>query len=86
MSTAFASPNVTFPGPLTLLHTVVTVPGGFGSPSSPTVPSSDAVAGSVMDRLGPASTDGGAFGTGYTTNSIVSAATSAPSSAASRRM
>ncbi len=61
MSTAFESANETFPGPLTLLHTVVTAPGGFGSPSSPTVPSSAAVAGSVMDRFGPASTVGATF-------------------------
>jgi hypothetical protein len=45
---AFAFPNVTVPGPLTLLHVVVSVAGGAGSPSSVAVPLSDALAGSVM--------------------------------------
>jgi hypothetical protein len=39
----FAFPKVTVPGPLTVLHVVVTVDGGAGSPSSVAVPVSDAV-------------------------------------------
>ncbi len=45
---ALAFPNVTVPGPLTLDQVVVTVAGGFGRPSSVTVPLRLAVAGSVM--------------------------------------
>ena len=48
VSTAFAPWNVTGPGPLTTPHVVVTAPGGFGRPSSLTVPSSTALAGSVI--------------------------------------
>ncbi len=48
VSTALASPKVTVPGPLTWLQVVVTAPGGFGSPSSLTVPSSVAEAGKVI--------------------------------------
>ena len=48
VSTAFAFPKVTVPGPLTFDHVVVTAAGGFGSPSSVTVPSSDALAGNVI--------------------------------------
>src|SRR5687768_4770215 len=39
VSTADALSNVTVPGPLTNVHSVATAPGGFGSPSSVTVPS-----------------------------------------------
>lgn len=35
---AAALPKVTVPGPFTLLHVTVTAPGGFGRPSSVTVP------------------------------------------------
>ena len=59
MSIAAALPKVTVPGPLTLLHAVVTVAGGFGSPSSDTVPSSAAAAGSVIVSAAPALTVGG---------------------------
>jgi|SRR5882724_4439630 len=34
-----ALPKVTMPGPLTFVQIVVTTPGGFGKPSSITVPS-----------------------------------------------
>ena len=39
VSTAVSSPNVTPAGPPVWFHSVVTAPGGFGSPSSPTVAS-----------------------------------------------
>jgi hypothetical protein len=45
---AFTFPKVTVPGPLTLLHVVVTVAGGFGNPSSDAVPVSAAPAGKVI--------------------------------------
>jgi hypothetical protein len=52
VSMADASPNVTVPPAgttLTMVHCVVTVPGGFGNPSSVTVPSRFAVfSGSVI--------------------------------------
>ncbi len=86
MSTAFESANVTPPGPLDFVHVAVTAPGGFGSPSSFTVPSSDADAGSVMDRFGPASTVGGVLGPVRTVIRTESATAIAPSSATRRRM
>jgi hypothetical protein len=61
VSTAEASAKVTVPGPDTVLHVVVTPPGGFGNPSSDTVPSNDADPGSVTGWSGPASTDGAWF-------------------------
>ena len=48
VSMAEASPNVTSPGPETLLQVVVTAPGGLGRPSSVTVPSRFAEAGGNM--------------------------------------
>ena len=48
MSTALAFPKVAGPGPLTSLQVVVTVPGGFGRPSSVTVPLRLALEGSVI--------------------------------------
>ncbi|HEX2423009.1 MAG TPA: hypothetical protein VHN56_07680 [Actinomycetota bacterium] len=39
---------MTAPGPLTSLQVVVTVPGGFGKPSSVTVPLRLALEGSVI--------------------------------------
>ena len=61
VSTVAALPNVTVPGPLTFVQVVVTAPGGFGRPSSVTVPSSVAVAGKVIVWSGPALTTGGVF-------------------------
>ena len=61
MSTADAFANVTVPGPSYFDQVVVTAPGGVGNPSSVTVPSSDAVSGSVTVRAGPASTTGAVF-------------------------
>ena len=58
VSTAAALPNVTVPGPLTSVQVVVTVAGGFGKPSSVTVPSSVAAAGKVIVWSGPALTTG----------------------------
>ena len=58
VSTRLASPNMTVPGPLTLLHTVVTTLGGFGRPSSVTVPSKTAVSGWVIILSNPAYTLG----------------------------
>ena len=48
VSTALAFPKVAVPGPLTSLQIVVTVPGGFGRPSSVTVPLRFALEGSVI--------------------------------------
>ena len=47
VSTAFSSVNDTVPGPLCFVHVVVTAAGGFGKPSSDTVPSNIASAGKV---------------------------------------
>ena len=49
-----AFPNVTVPGPLTLLHVVVTAAGGFGRPSSLAVPEMFAKDGKVMFWSKPA--------------------------------
>ena len=61
VSTAFGLPKLTVPGPLTLLQVVVTTPGGFGRPSSLTVPSSEAELGSVIVWPDPALTTGAWF-------------------------
>ena len=53
---SFGCAKVTVPGPLTLLHVPIGSPPG--SPSSLTVPESDACAGSVMVWSGPALTTG----------------------------
>jgi hypothetical protein len=45
---AEALPKVTVPGPLTIVQVVVTAPGGFGKPSSVTVPLRLADAGNVI--------------------------------------
>jgi hypothetical protein len=45
---AFASPNVTVPGPLTFDHVVVNIAGGLGNPSSEAVPLRLALAGNVI--------------------------------------
>src|SRR2546426_1032902 len=50
--------NVTVPGPLTLLHMMVSAPGGLGSPSSVAVPVRLAAFGSVIVWLAPALTTG----------------------------
>src|SRR5262245_29612853 len=83
-----ASPNVTVPGPLTALHSVVSPAGGSGSPSSETVPVRAAAAGSVIVWSAPALTTGGWFtaGAGFTVTVTRSLELSAPSSAVSRRM
>src|SRR4051812_48573399 len=52
-------PNVTVPGPLNLLHCVVRMAGGFGSPSSLAVAFKFAFAGNVMVWLVPALAIGG---------------------------
>jgi hypothetical protein len=51
-------PNVTVPGPLTLVQAFVTDAGGLGNPSSVTVPTKLAVAGSVIVWSTPAFTVG----------------------------
>ena len=56
-----ALPKLTVPGPEYLVQVVVTVAGGFGRPSSLTVPFRLAAAGSVMVSLAPASTAGAVF-------------------------
>ena len=61
VSTAFGLPKVTVPGPLTLLQVGVVAPGGLGRPSSVTVPSRLAEAGSVTVWSAPADTEGGAL-------------------------
>ena len=57
-----ALPNVTVPGPLTLLQLVVTAPGGLGRLSSLAVPARLALAGSVIVASLPAFTVGPIFG------------------------
>ena len=57
-------PNVTVPGPLTILHVVVIAPGGFGSPSSVAVPLNAALLGNVIVWSTPAFTAGAWFGVG----------------------
>ncbi len=86
VSTADALANWTLPGPETAVHVVVTEPGDVGSPSSVTVPSSEAAAPSTMERSGPASTLGGWF-TGAASTEIVSSSNAwrEPSLAVSRR-
>jgi hypothetical protein len=56
--TELALPNVTVPGPLTILQVVVTAPGGFGNPSSLTVPLKLAFDGKVIVWSAPAFTTG----------------------------
>ena len=63
VSAADALPNTTAPGPLCLVHKSVKAAGGPGLSSSLTAPSSEASAGSVISRSGPASTSGAAFST-----------------------
>ena len=75
---ALAFWNVTVPGPLPLLQVVVTAPGGLGSPSSVTVPSSVAPAGSVMVWSSPASTTGAVLGGGCTVTCSESVVASDP--------
>src|SRR5262245_21354267 len=82
---AAALPHVTLPGPLTLLHVVVTaLPAG--RPSSLTVPAMDALAGRVTAVSAPALTLGARFvgGTGLTEIATSSDAVSAESLAVSR--
>ena len=55
---AFAFANVAVPGPLTLLHVVVSVPPA-GNPSSVTVPFNVTAFGIVIVESGPAFTTGG---------------------------
>ena len=59
VDSADGSPNVTVPGPETKDHVVVSVPGGFGNPSSDADPDSEADAGHVTVWSGPALTTGG---------------------------
>src|SRR5512132_4587350 len=84
VSTALALPKATVPGPLTLLHVVVTAPGGLGRPSSVTVPSRVAEAGSVIVSSAPALTTGAWF-CGMTVIVTSSLALSALSLAVKRR-
>ena len=57
---SLASSKATVPGPLTWLQVVVTSAGGFGSPSSATVPSSKTLlSGRKIVRSDPAFTAGG---------------------------
>src|SRR5260221_4691658 len=56
------SVNVTDPGPDTCVYTTVNVEGGFGRPSSVTLPSrKNVLTGLVMLPSGPALTRGAAF-------------------------
>ncbi len=48
VTAAFGLPNVTVPGPLTIVQAVVNAAGGLGRPSSLTVPLKLAEAGSVI--------------------------------------
>ncbi len=83
---ALAFAKVTVPGPLTADQVVVTVAGGFGNPSSVTVPLSVALAGKVMVWSNPAFTTGGWFtGTGLTVTTTSSVADKALSFAVRRR-
>ena len=75
---------MTVPGPLTLDQVVVTVAGGFGFPSSVTVPFRLAVAGKVMVWSGPALTTGAVLGAVLTVMTMSSLADSALSLAVSR--
>src|SRR5262245_34750004 len=83
VSTSATFSNVTVPGPLTLLHVVLTSAGGIGSPSSFTVASSIASAGNVIVWSTPASTSGAVLG-GSTVIVVAPPAVSAPSKALSR--
>src|SRR4051812_16984013 len=56
---ALASVKLTVPGPLTFDQVVVSVAGGFGSPSSLALPLNDAPAGRVTVWSNPALTVGG---------------------------
>ena len=58
VTAADALPKLTVPGPEIFVHSKVSAPGGFGKPSSVAVPCSEAWAGSVMVRAGPALTTG----------------------------
>ena len=76
--------NVTAPGPLTLLHVVVTDPRRH--PSSVAVPDSDAtLTGNVIVWSPPASTTGARLMTPSTVTVTTSVAESSPSSAVSCR-
>jgi hypothetical protein len=55
---AVAVPNVTVPGPATLLQLYVTAPGGFGCPSSVADPLSVTPFGRTTVWSGPALTTG----------------------------
>ena len=61
VSTAEGLPNVAVPGPLNCDHAVVTAAGGFGRPSSVTVPLSAAALGKTTVCAGPALTTGAWF-------------------------
>ncbi len=84
VSTNAALPKVTVPGPPIWVHVVVTVAGGLGKPSSVTVPSSTAFAGSAIVWSTPALTTGAWFA-GCTVTVTSSNALSALSFAVSRR-
>src|SRR5690349_15219680 len=58
VTAADALPNVTVPGPDTLLHASFSEPGGFGNPSSVALPDRFACAGSVTVWFAPALTRG----------------------------
>ena len=76
--------NVTVPGPLTLLHAVVS--DAAGNPSSVAVPDSDVtLVGSVIAWFAPASTTGARLTTPSTVIVTTSVAESSPSSAVSCR-
>src|SRR5436190_18602553 len=64
VSTAAGFWKLTGPGPLSSVQLLVVAAGGLGRPSSLTVASSAAAAGSVTVRSGPAFTTGATFGGG----------------------
>ncbi len=68
VSTALELPNVTSPGPDSLVQSVVST-ALVGLPSSVTVPSRTALLGRTIDWFVPASTAGGLFDITLTTRS-----------------
>ena len=86
VSTVLASAKVTVPKPLTF-DQVVTSADGLGSPSSVTVPSRLAEAGSVIVWSVPAVTFGGRFtGSGLTVTVMSSLTVNSVSSAVRRKV
>jgi len=85
VSTALASAKVTVPGPDTFDQVVVTAPGGFGRPSSVTVPSRLAFEGRLTPWSGQAFTEGASL-CGLTVMTTSSELVSAESLAVRRRV